>query len=66
MSTAPPKLLAGLTLLYWGYLTGHLSYAIPAALLLESRCVVNLRWDFKYESYIKAWHLCVLCAVIIA
>lgn len=66
MSTAPPKLLAGLTLLYWGYLTGHLSYAIPAALLLESRHVVNLRWDFKYESYIKAWHLCVLCAVIIA
>jgi len=66
MSTAPPKLLAGLTLLYWGYLTGHLSAAIPAAILLESRHAVSLRWDFKYESYIKAWHLCVLCAVIIA
>ena len=66
MSTSPPKLLAGLALLYWGYLTGHLSAAIPAAIILESRAVVGIRWDFKYESYIKAWHLCVLCAVLIA
>ena len=66
MSSSPPKLLAGLALLYWGYLTGHLSAAIPAAIILESRSVVRIRWDFKYESYIKAWHLCVLCAVFIA
>ena len=33
MSTSPPKLLVGLALLYWGYLTGHLAAAIPAALL---------------------------------
>ena len=66
MSNSPPKLLVGLALLYWGYLTGHLSAAIPAALLLESKSILNIRWDFKYESYIKAWHLCVLCAVLIA
>lgn len=66
MSTCPPKLLAGLALIYWGYLTGHMSAALPAAILLESRWVVNIRWDFKYESYIKAWNLCILCAVIIA
>ncbi len=66
MSTTPPKLLAGAAILYWGYLTGHLAAAIPAAFILEARSLVNLRWDFKYESYIKAWHLCVLCAVLIA
>ena len=66
MSTSPPKLLVGLALLYWGYLTGHLAAAIPAALLLESRSLLNIRWDFKYESYIKAWHLCILCGVLIA
>ncbi|MDC1406515.1 transglutaminase-like domain-containing protein [Akkermansiaceae bacterium] len=66
MTTSPPKLLVGLALLYWGYLTGHLSAAIPAALLLESRSILNIRWDFKYESYIKAWNLCILCAVLIA
>lgn len=66
MSTSPPRLLAGLALLYWGYLTGHMSAALPVAILLESRWVVNIRWDFKYESYIRAWNLCILCAVIIA
>lgn len=66
MSNAPPKLLAGIALLYWGYLTGHLAAAIPAAIILESRSIVGIRWDFKYESYIKAWHLCILCAVLIA
>lgn len=66
MYTSPPKLLSGLALLYWGYLTGHMSAALPAAILLESRWLVNIRWDFKYESYIKAWNLCILCAVIIA
>lgn len=65
MSNSPPKLLAGFALLYWGYLTGNLSAAIPAAILLESRSVVNLRWDFKYESYIRAWNLCILCALLI-
>ncbi|MDG1358469.1 MAG: transglutaminase-like domain-containing protein [Akkermansiaceae bacterium] len=66
MSSSPPKLLAGIALLYWGYLTGHLAAAIPAAIILEARSVVSLRWDFKYESYIKAWHLCILCAALIA
>lgn len=65
MSNSPPKLLAGLALLYWGYLTGNLAAAIPAAILLESRSIVNLRWDFKYESYIRAWNLCILCALLI-
>ena len=64
MSNSPPKLLTGLALLYWGYMTGNLSAAIPAAILLESKSVVNLRWDFKYESYIKAWNLCILCALL--
>jgi len=66
MSVIPPRLLAGATLLYWGYITGHLAAAVPAAILLESRSILNLRWDFKGDGYIRAWHFCILCGVLVA
>ena len=66
MSIAPPKLLAGAALLYWGYLTGHIAAALPAAILLESNSWLNLRWDLTRKSYIRAWHFCLVCGVFIA
>lgn len=66
MTSSPPPLLTGAVLLYWGYLTGHLAAAIPAAALLEARSLLKIRWDFKYDSYIKAWHFSILCAVLAA
>lgn len=66
MSTSPPRLLAGAALLYWGYLTGHLAAAIPAAVLIESGALLKIRWDFSYDSYVRAWHFSILCGVLAA
>ncbi|MCP5534895.1 MAG: transglutaminase domain-containing protein [Akkermansiaceae bacterium] len=66
MSTSPPRLLAGASLLFWGYLTEHLVAGVLAAVLLEARSWLGLRWDFKRESYIKAWQFSILCGAFIA
>jgi len=58
-------LLAGATLLLWGGLTGHALLGLIGAILLEARSWVNLRWDFKHASYIRAWQLSILCGAFI-
>lgn len=61
MTTAPPRLLAGAALLFWGGLTGHALVGLVAAILVEARSWLGLRWNFKRESYIKAWQFAILC-----
>ena len=51
----PPRLLAGLTLLYWGALTDELIVGLIIALLLEAKNWVKWSWDFDDASYVKAF-----------
>ena len=44
----PPRLLLGVTLMVWGYLTNHALLALGAALLVESRHWLNWRWPVSY------------------
>ncbi|MFT6794800.1 MAG: hypothetical protein ACJAR1_002816 [Rubritalea sp.] len=53
----PPRLLAGVTLLYWGAMTGEAFIALIIAVLLEGKNWVKWRWDFDAMSYVKAFQL---------
>ncbi len=66
MSTPPPKLLAGAALIFWGVLTGNTTVGLLAAVLLEARSWLPLRWDFKRESYVRAWQISILCGALIS
>lgn len=56
----PPRLLLGVTLMVWGYLTNHALLALGAALLVESRHWLNWRWQFDGRGYSRAWILCLM------
>ena len=54
---APPRLLAGVTLLYWGAMTGEAFIGLFIAILLEAKSWVKLRWDFDDGDYVKAFQV---------
>lgn len=66
MTTDPPRLLAGAALLFWGGLTGNALLGLVAAILVEARSWLDLRWNFNRESYIKAWQFSILCGAFVA
>lgn len=66
MSTSPPRLLAGATLIFWGAQTGHTVAGLITAILLEARSWSNIRWNFKPASYTKAWRLSILCGTLVS
>lgn len=53
----PPRLLLGVTLMAWGYLTNHALLALGAALLVEGSHWLNWRWRFDGRGYSRAWIL---------
>ncbi|MBT8043755.1 MAG: hypothetical protein KJO79_02290, partial [Verrucomicrobiae bacterium] len=66
MSTSPPKLLAGTALIFWGVLTGNALVGLVAAMVVEARSWLGLRWNFSRASYIKAWQFSILCGAFIS
>lgn len=54
-SLEPPRLLAGVTLLYWGAMTGEAFIALIIAVLLEGKNWVKWSWDFDDAAYVKAF-----------
>lgn len=62
----PPRLITGITLLFWGAMTGHAFLGLIAALLVEARNWIPLRWHFNQQGYVRAWHYSILCGALIA
>jgi len=57
-----PPLLIGVTLLFWGWQTGLLPYAIIAAIILEAARPLKWRWEFSATDFRRLWDFCaVLC-----
>ena len=54
---SPPRLLAGVTLLYWGAMTGETFVALIIAVLLEGKNWVKWSWDFDDAAYVKAFQV---------
>ena len=64
-----PPMLLGLTLLFWGWQTGLLFFAVILAAVLEGSRLVRARWDFSQADLNRIWNLCVILflgAVIVA
>ena len=53
----PPRLLAGVTMLYWGAMTGEPVIALLVAVLLEGKNWVKWSWDFDDSAYVKAFQI---------
>lgn len=60
MTHIPPRLLAGITLLFWGGLTERPLIGLLAAVLVEAKSWTTTRWNLNEKSYVNAWNLAVL------
>ncbi len=68
-SEQPPTFATGLVgacLAFWGWRTGHLEFAIPAAALVESARVMNLRFAFVDEDFNRLTDLSALLFLALA
>lgn len=63
---APPRLLLGVALLFWGAVTEQPLVGLLCAILIEARWWTNLRWDFTERGFVRAWHLSFLIGVLAA
>ena len=62
--TAPPRLLLGAALLFWGGMTDHAVPGLACALLIEGAHWTRVRWDFGDRAALMAWRLSVLLLLL--
>lgn len=53
----PPRLLLGITFLFWGAMHDRPVAALIAAILVEGRHWTKLRWNFKEKGFARSWQL---------
>jgi len=58
MKTPPLLIAAGL--LFWGWQTDKLVFAVPLALALEAARVLPTRFEFSTTEFHRVWNLCML------
>ena len=58
----PPFLLAT-ALLFWGWQTGQIIFAIPLALILEGPRILPTRFELSALEFNRVWNLCLLAFV---
>jgi protein-glutamine gamma-glutamyltransferase len=66
MFQAPPRLLMGVTFLFWGAMQQQALAGLIAALVFEARHWTSLRWTFGEMGFARAWQLCILFLMISA
>lgn len=59
-SNSPPRLLIGVALLFWGFMTDRPVLGLSLALVIEAAHWTKLRWDFEEQAFIKAWQISAL------
>ncbi len=64
MFVSPPRLLLGVTFLFWGAMHDRALPALVAAILVEGRHWTNLRWEFGEKGFARAWQLSVLILIV--
>lgn len=64
VGTAPPALVLGAAILFWGWQTGWWVAAVPIALILEAPRFVQWRWDLATADFRRICHLCMGLLVI--
>jgi len=62
---APPRLLLGASLLFWGAMTSHALLGLVVALLVEGANWIRFRWDFNSPACSRAWKVCMVLILIV-
>ncbi len=62
----PPRLLLGAGLIFWGSMVENPVAGLIAAILLEARHWMSLRWKFGETGFARAWQLSVLILLVTA
>ncbi len=60
-----PPFFAGAVLLFWGWQTDLLSFAVPMAILIEIQYVIKTRWDFPDKSFYRISEIVTVLLVIL-
>ncbi|MFC7338657.1 transglutaminase family protein [Haloferula chungangensis] len=56
----PPRLLLGISLLFWGGMVGHPLIGLLVAIATEAAHWTRFRWDFGEHAFYRAWQASVL------
>ena len=56
----PPRLLLGISLLFWGGMIGHPLIGLLFAVATEASHWTRTRWDFRDQAFYRAWQTSVL------
>ncbi|MEP4076719.1 transglutaminase-like domain-containing protein [Haloferula sp.] len=56
----PPRLLLGISLLFWGGMIGHPLIGLIMAVATEAAHWTRVRWDFGEQAYYRAWQASVI------
>ena len=62
---APPRLLLGAALLFWGAMTSHALLGLIVALLVEGANWIRFRWDFNSTACSRAWKVSMVLILIV-
>lgn len=60
-----PPFLLGATLIFWGWQTGLLAFALPMALILESSRFIQWRWNFSSQDIRNIANFCLILVILI-
>ena len=63
-TVAPPRLLIGVALLYWGAVTGYSLVGLLCAFAVEARWWVAVRWQSEERGFVRAWHLSIILVIL--
>lgn len=58
-----PALLVGVTLLFWGWQTGHWIAGALMALVLEGSRLAKEKWQFTNDDFNRIWNVCMVLVV---
>lgn len=61
---APPRLLLGVSFLFWGAMHDQPLAALLAAILVEGRHWTALRWDFGIRGFARSWQLSMVILIV--
>ena len=56
----PPRLLLGISLLFWGGMIGHPFIGLLVAVATEAAHWTRFRWDFGEQAFYRAWQASIL------
>ncbi|CAD0232260.1 Transglutaminase domain-containing protein [Planktothrix agardhii] len=59
-----PPLLLGVTLIFWGWQTGLLIFALPMALIIEGSRWIQWRWDLSSKDIKNIAYFCLILIIL--